>query len=228
MSLYRLQNVYFVQLIISITKYKRGTHSRMRSPIHTYIHSLFHLPSSFYPDGWKAWGVIWFNITAFFAFASINLVHRNRMAWILGTNEYIRQQQMHFCQGMNTKWCILLNEWFSLIWLNEVLFHLLYSLFLYMHWIGSLFLYITLPLVDNDDDDDDDNSNVEWRSSQALIAIVLSYMIRWVFHVNIIKPRVKKQNKLTERSASIRVGNKERDKKNSHHGYTLWQHRTKS
>lgn len=118
---------------------------------------------------------------------------------------------MHFYQGMNTKWCILLNEWFSLIWLNEVLFHLLYSLFLYI-CIGSLFLYITLPLVDNDDNND--NSNVEWRSSQqALIAIVLSYMIRWVFHVNIIKPRVKKQNKLTERSASIQVGNKDRDKK---------------
>lgn len=55
------------------------------------------------------------------------------------------------------------------------------------------------PSLNDDDEGNDDDDNVKWRNSQALIAIVLSYMIRWVFHVNIIKPRVKKQNKLNER-----------------------------
>lgn len=71
---------------------------------------------------------------------------------------------------------VLLNEWFSLIWLNEVLVHLLYGLFIYVH--GSLSLSFSLfvyALVFNDDNDDDDD---KWCSDQTLIAIVLSYMIR--------------------------------------------------
>lgn len=66
-----------------------------------------------------------------------------------------------------------------------------------------VFLYEQLSLIrslnDDDDDGNNNNNNNEWRIDQTLIAIVLSYMIRWVFHVNIIKAKVKKQNKLNER-----------------------------
>lgn len=88
--------------------------------------------------------------------------------------------------GDDTPNGVLLNEWFSLIWLNEVLVHLLYGLFIYVH--GSLSLSFSVyALVLSDDDDDD-----KWCSDQTLIAIVLSHMIRWAFHVNIIKAKVKK------------------------------------
>lgn len=43
-----------------------------------------------------------------------------------------RQHRMHFFRRDDTPNGVLLNEWFSLIWLNEVLFHLLYGLSLFL------------------------------------------------------------------------------------------------